>query len=355
MAATRQRYPTPGTAPGTLEARQPPRVERVRIQVICYGPDHLEEKEVASAAELAPYRDAPHVTWINIEGLDPVLLGELGAIFGLHPLALEDVLNTGQRPKLEEYPGHHFLILRSLDYDGQLASEQIAFFFGPRYVITVQEVPGDSFDPVRERIRHGRGRIRRMGPDYLTYALIDALVDEFFPVLELIGERIEELEEELLARPTSATVQQVHRLKRDLLLLRRAAYPEREVIHGIERQDNPLVSPETRVFLRDTYDHAIQVMDMIETYREIASGMVDMYLSSLSHRMNEVMKVLTIIATLFIPLTFIAGIYGMNFDPDASPMNMPELRWYWGYPFSLLLMGLTAAGLIAFFKRKGWF
>ncbi|HEX5758665.1 MAG TPA: magnesium/cobalt transporter CorA [Thermoanaerobaculia bacterium] len=355
MALLRKRFHKPGTAPGTLASTGPRRAERVRIQVICYGPQHLEEKEVASVAELAPYRAGPHVAWINIEGLDAALLGALGDLFELHPLALEDVLNTGQRPKIEDYPGHQFLVVRSLDYDGGLEAEQISFFLGDHWVITVQEIPGDSFDPVRDRIRTGgRGRIRHRGPDYLAYALLDALVDEFFPVLETLGERIEELEDELVTDPSPHTIREVHHVKRDLLVLRRAAYPEREVIHAMEREDCPQVTAETRVFLRDTYDHTIQVMDMIETYRELAGGMVDVYLSSLSNRMNEVMKVLTVISTIFIPLTFIAGIWGMNFDPDSSPLNMPELRWFWGYPTALLLMAAIAGALVVFFKRKGW-
>jgi magnesium transporter len=350
-----KRFSEPGTAPGTLHIEIEPRVERVRIHVICYGPDHLDEREVASVAELLPYRQGRHKVWINVEGVDPHVVAELGEMFGLHPLALEDVINTGQRPKRDEYEGHYFLVMRSLTLNERLDSEQISNFLGESYVITIQEVPGDSFDPVRARLRSGAGRMRKRGPDYLMYALIDALVDEFFPILEVMGERLEDLENEVVEEPRPATMQAIHHSKRDLLVLRRAAYPQREVIHSLAREETPLVSRETRLYLRDTYDHTIQVMDIVETYRELVSGMVDIYLSSLSNKLNEVMKVLTIIATLFIPLTFIAGIYGMNFDPDTSPWNMPELRWYWGYPMSLALMGVTAAVLIMYFRRKGWF
>ncbi len=355
MSVMRKRYSEPGTAPGTLQISIEPRATPVSIQVICYGPDHLEEKEISAIAELLPFRDSPHHVWINVEGLDAKVVADLGQAFGLHPLALEDVINTGQRPKVDEYPGHLFLVMRSLTLSERVCTEQISFFLGQDFVITIQEVPGDSFDPVRERLRSGRGRMRRMGPDYLAYALIDALVDEFFPVLERLGERIEGLEDDLIENPRQATIQSVHEVKRDLLALRRSAYPQREVINSLGREGSTLVQPETRVFLRDTYDHTIQVMDIVETYRELASGMVDIYLSSLSNRMNEVMKVLTVIATLFIPLTFIAGVYGMNFDPDVSRWNMPELRWTYGYPFSLALMVATAIGLIGYFKKKGWF
>jgi magnesium transporter len=237
----------------------------------------------------------------------------------------------------------------------KLASEQISIIFGPNYVLTLQEVPGDSFDPVRERIRHGKGRIRGRGSDYLAYALIDALTDEFFPVLEHFGERVEALEDALLERPGPATLHEIHDIKRELLALRRAAWPERELLNAMMRNDSELITADTKIYLRDCYDHVVQAMDMIETYRELASGMLDVYLSSVSNRMNEVMKVLTIIATIFIPLTFIAGIYGMNFDPDRSPLNMPELRWYYGYPFSLALMAVVALALVYYFRRKGWF
>lgn len=348
-----KRFHKPGTAPGTLKAPEK-RVEQVRITVMDYAPDRLEEKTVTRIEQLFPYRDSPTVTWINIEGLhDVATLETLGKHFGFHPLTLEDVLNCGQRPKIEDYGEYHFMIMKSLLQGDKLETEQISFFLGGNYVITLQEVPGDSFEPVRERIRRGKGMIRKSGPDYLTYALIDALVDEFFPVLEQYGERIENLEAELLAHPTPETIQEIHRVKRELLLLRRVAWPERDVIAAMQREESDVIRPETQVFLRDCYDHTIQVIDMIETFRDVAAGMLDVYLSSVSNRMNEVMKVLTIISTIFIPLNFIAGVYGMNFHTD-KPMNMPELDWPFGYPFALTLMLTVAVLLVFYFRKKRW-
>lgn len=349
-----KRYHKPGTAPGTLKAPEK-RVDQVRMTVFDYGPDRLEEKTVTRVEQLFPYRDSPTVTWINIDGLhDVATLEALGKHFGFHPLALEDVLNCGQRPKLEDYGEYHFMIMKSLIHGDTLQTEQISFFLGGNYVITLQEIPGDSFEAVRERIRRGKGLIRKSGPDYLAYALIDALVDEFFPVLEKYGERIETLEAELLTDPTPETVQQVHRIKRELLLLRRTAWPERDVIAAIQREESDVIQPGTQVFLRDCYDHTIQVIDMIETFRDLAAGMLDVYLSSVSNRMNEVMKVLTIISTIFIPLNFIAGVYGMNFNTD-HPRNMPELDWPWGYPYVLTLMFTVGVLLVFYFRKKRWF
>jgi magnesium transporter len=350
-----KRFHKPGTAPGTLRAPEK-RVEQVRVTVFDYGPDRLVEKTVTRVEDLFPYRDTPTVTWINIEGLHDVpLLEALGKHFGFHPLALEDVLNCGQRPKLEDYGEYHFMILKSLLAAETLETEQISFFLGGNYVITLQEVLGDSFEAVRERIRRGKGLIRKAGPDYLAYALIDALVDEFFPVLEKYGERIETLETELLENPSPDTIQAIHQIKRELLVLRRAAWPERDVIAAMQREESDVIRPETQVFLRDCYDHTIQVIDMIETFRDLAAGMLDVYLSSVSNRMNEVMKVLTIISTIFIPLNFIAGVYGMNFNREHRPFNMPELDWAFGYPYALTLMLTVAVLLVFYFRKKRWF
>ncbi|MES1243587.1 MAG: magnesium and cobalt transport protein CorA, partial [Acidobacteriota bacterium] len=262
-----KRYHRPGTAPGTLRAPEK-RIDQVRVTVIDYGPDHLEEKTVSRVEEVFRYRDSPSVTWINVEGLHDVALVEsIGRHFGFHPLALEDVLNCGQRPKLEDYGKYHFLIMKSLlpgeSLGSSLDTEQISFFLSGNYVITFQEVPGDSFEAVRERIRRGKGLIRKAGADYLVYALVDALVDEFFPVLERYGEQIEDLETELLTNPSRATIQQVHRVKRELLLLRRTAWPERDVISAMQREESDVIQRETQVFLRDCYDHTIQIIDMI--------------------------------------------------------------------------------------------
>jgi magnesium transporter len=352
-----KRFPTPGTAPGTLRPIEGAAAAGpVRITVIDYGPDHLDEKVVTRFEELLPYRDSPTTTWINIEGLqDLALLESLGLHFGVHSLTLEDVLNCGQRPKLEDYGTYHFMVMKSLSLkDGALELEQISFILGKNYILTIQELPGDSFEAVRQRIRRGKGLIRKAGADYLLYALVDALIDEFFPVLERYGEQIEELEDEVILQPSPEVLHRIHAVKRDLLVLRRTAWPERDTINAFSREESSLISDETKVFIRDCYDHIIQVIDIVETYRDLSSGLQEAYLSSISLRMNEIMKVLTIISTIFIPLTFIAGIYGMNFNPDASPLNMPELNWYWGYPFSLAIMAIVATGLIIFFRRKGW-
>jgi magnesium transporter len=347
-----KRYHRPGTAPGTLVPLGSGEGGPVRIRVIDYGPDHFEEKEVGTIEEVFPYRDTPTVTWINVDGLGDVsLLEKLGKHFGFHPLTLEDVLNCGQRPKIEDYGDYHFLVMKSLNREEgeDLQIEQISFFLSGNYIITLQEMAGDSFEAVRERIRQEKGQIRKMGPDYLLYALIDALVDEFFPVLETYGERIEELEDEVVLHPEPSVLNEIHRIKRELLLLRRSAWPEREVINSLQREEAHLITAETRVFLRDCYDHTIQVIDMIETYRDLASGLLDVYLSSNSNRLNEVMKVLTIISTIFIPLNLVAGIYGMNFK------YMPELEQPWGYPAVLTLMAVIAGSLVVYFRRKGWF
>ena len=350
-----RRTSKPGTPPGTLQAPAERRVDKVTITVFNYGPEHLVEKELSSVEEVATFKDAPGVTWINVVGVHDVdALQSFGDRFGLHPLALEDVVNTGQRPKFEDYEGCHFIVMRLIHLGETVEGEQISFFLGKGWVLTFQEIPGDVFDPVRDRIRKGRPRIRKAGADYLVYALIDALVDSFFPILEKLGERIEDLEDELIDNPATGTLEKIHQTKRELLQLRRAAWPQREVIHALERQESDLVKKETRVFLRDCYDHTIQIMDVVETYRDLAGGMMDLYLSSVSNRMNEVMKVLTVMASIFIPLTFLAGIYGMNFNPEASPWNMPELDWRWGYPvFWLVMLGVGGA-MVWYFKRKDW-
>lgn len=350
-----KRYAAPGTPPGTLRPPEVPRVERITIRVMDYDPDRYEERELATVEECFPYRDTPTVTWINISGLhDVAVIQNLGEHFGLHPLALEDVLNVGQRPKLESYDDHLFIVLCMLRWQDGLNSEQVSLFLGRHYVITFQEVEGDVFDPVRERIRKGGTRIRRAGPDYLTYALIDRVVDELFPILEVYGERLEQLEEALIEAPTREAREGIYRIKRDLLALRRSVWPERELINGLVRDDSQLIHPETTIYLRDCYDHTVQILDIIETYRDLAAGLTDLYLSSLSNRMNEIMKMLTLIATIFIPLTFIAGIYGMNFNPQASPWNMPELNWYWGYPAVLLVMAVIAIVMLLYFRRRKW-
>ncbi len=342
----------PGAAPGTLVYTGERAGEPVQIRLIDYRGEAFDERHPATVEECLPFKEKPTVTWLNIDGLHEVEVVErIGRHFGLHPLVLEDLVHAGQRPKMEEYDSYLFFVLRVLTWDEaahRLAEEQLSLILGENFVLSFQERPGDVFDPVRERIRGGKGRLRERGPDYLAYALIDAIVDHYFVVLERLGERIDELEQELIDDPVPSTLHEIYRVKRELLFLRKAVWPLREVLSGLQRLESPVVAEETRFFIRDVYDHTIQVIDTGETFRDMAAGMLDTYLSSLSNRMNEVMKVLTIIATIFIPLTFIAGVYGMNFE------RMPELGWAWGYPAALLVMLVIGGVMLAFFRRKGW-
>ncbi|HEY5598746.1 MAG TPA: magnesium/cobalt transporter CorA, partial [Kiloniellales bacterium] len=320
-----------------------------------YGPADVEEVEAARLEDIAKNRGKWPVVWVNVDGLrDLDFIRAIGEMFGLHRLALEDVVNVHQRPKVEEYEDHLFVVSRMIAVDDAPHTEQISLFLGDGYLLTFQETVGDCFDPVRDRIRRHRGLIRESGADYLTYALLDAVIDGYFPVLEDYGEELEILEDTVLAAPLREHVGQIHEMKRNFLTLRRAIWPQREMISALSRNTSKQVSDQTRVYLRDCYDHTIQLIDILETYREVASGLVDVYLSSVSARMNEIMKVLTIIATIFIPLGFIAGVYGMNFNQGVSPWNMPELSWYFGYPVALGLMAAVAGGLLFFFRRRGW-
>ena len=320
-----------------------------------YGPDALEELRDCRPAELAGLTGRAEVLWIDVTGLgDIAVIERIGQAFGLHSLSLEDVVNVHQRPKAEQFDDHVFVVARMLAGEGRVETEQLSAFLGQGYVLTFQERRGDCFEPIRERIRRGKGRIREMGADYLAYALIDAVIDSFYPVLEGYGEDIERLEDDVIAGPSPDQVDRVHTVKRDLLTLRRAIWPTREMVNGLIRDESPFVGTTTRVYLRDCYDHAIQLMDIVETYREIATGLLDVYLSSMTARLNEIMKVLTIIATIFIPLSFVTGIYGMNFDRAASPWNMPELGWRLGYPMALAIMVAIAGGLLLYFWRRGW-
>lgn len=350
-----KRFSQPGTAPGTLQPRAERRTERVVLKVFNYDSERLTEKVDVTVDEAVRAREAGGVTWIEVEGLhETEVLQRIGDHFGLHSLALEDVVNTGQRPKLEDHEGYCFVVMTLVNFNATVEAEQVSLFLGHDWVLTFHETPDDAFDLVRERLRKDRGKIRSSGADYLAYALIDALVDHFFPVLEEFGERIEELEDELVDNPTRQTLADIHAVKRELLQLRRVAWPQREVISALERHESGLIRKETRFFLRDCYDHTIQIMDVLETYRDLASGMMDLYLSSVSNRMNDVMKVLTVMASIFIPLTFLAGVYGMNFNPGASPLNMPELDWYWGYPVFWLAILAIGGAMLWYFRRKDW-
>ena len=341
-----------GLSPGTLVHIGEKKVEKTRITVIDYDVDQFQEKEVETIEECFPFKDTPTVTWVNIDGLHEVqIIEKIGKHFAIHPLIQEDILHTGQRPKMEDMESYIFVVARMLfcnDETGEIESEQVSLILGSNYVISFQEKVGDIFDPVRERIRNGRGRIRKMKADYLAYTLMDTLVDNYFIILEKLGEKIEGMEDELVANPTPETLQTIHILRREMIFLRKSVWPLREVINSLERGESPLIYESTGMYFRDVYDHTIQVMDTVETYRDMVSGMLDTYLSSLSNRMNEVMKVLTIIATIFIPLTFVAGIYGMNFE------FMPELKWHWGYFGALGLMIVVFIGMLFYFRRKKW-
>jgi magnesium transporter len=347
-----------GLAPGSVVYIGDKREEKVKITIIDYDETNLREKVVDSAEECFPFKDTPTVTWINFSGIHEAdIIEKVGQHFGLHPLVLEDIVNTGQRPKIEDTDEYVFIVLKMLYLDpktGDIVSEQISLIFGENFVISFQEREGDVFDFVRERMKKTVPRVRFMGADYLAYALVDTIVDNYFLILEHIGEKVEELEEELVKNPATQSLETIHDLKRRLIFMRKSIWPLREVIGGWDRLESPLIRDYTRMYLRDLYEHTIQVIDTVETFRDMVSGLLDIYLSSVSNRMNEVMKVLTIIATIFIPLGFLAGVFGMNFDPSASSFNMPELGFRYGYPMFWLLVIIIGGGLFLFFKRKQW-
>jgi magnesium transporter len=328
------------------------RHEQVKLSVIKYDGANFQEKAVDSVEEAFSLRDKSSVMWLNIDGVhQPEIIEQVGKSFGLHPLVAEDIASTGQRPKMEEFDDYIFVVLRMLRFDGEeneTKTEQISMILGPDFVVSFQEREGDVFDTIRERLRSNKGRIRKLGADYLAYALIDAIVDNYFMILEKLGEAIEDIEDRLVTNPTSETLQTIHDLKREMIFLRKSVWPLREVINRMERSESPLINKSTFVYLRDVYDHTIQIMDAVDTFRDMLSGMLDIYLSSVSNRMNEVMKVLTVIATIFIPLTFVAGIYGMNFK------YMPELDQAWSYPAILILMLVVALVMVVYFRRKKW-
>ena len=340
-----------GAPPGTLLHIGRHKPDSAAIRLITYGPEQLEESPVENLARFQRPERAGQISWLNVDGLaDPAVVESLGSLYELHPLVMEDILNTDQRPKVEEYPGYLYIVLRMLQFDKdrqQIHSEQLSLVLGKDYVLSFQERPGDVFEGVRERLRAGR-RIRFMRSDYLAYALLDAVVDHYFEMLEYLGERVEELEDQIIASPGPDTLAQIHHYKREMLLLRKSIWPLRELLSRLTRDDSPLIADETRLYLRDVHDHVIHVMDSIDTIRELLVSLLDLYLSNVSKRTNEIMKVLTIFASLFMPLTFIAGVYGMNFDV------MPELRWPWGYPAVMLLMLVIVLSLLVYFRRRRW-
>lgn len=378
----RHRHSTPGAAPGTVTIE--PYAQPPRIEVMSFGPDadpkSIQCRILDSIDDLPTLSPQHTVSWINVVGLgDAAVLRAIGEHFAIHPLTVEDIANTTQRPKVETYENYLFIVTRvpikaaqsrtdspcgaadtSDDAAGLtagraelLVTEQLSVCLGKDFVLTFQEHPWGIFEPVRHRLKNGSGRLRTRGADYLVYALLDAAIDAFFPLLEAYGELVEDLETDVITKRDIDQIARIHDLKRNLLTARRAVWPQREMLNAIVRDETSRVCAETKVFLRDCYDHTIQLIDMIETYREITSGLIDMQLASQSNRMNEIMKVLTIIATIFIPLSFIVGVYGMNFD-TASPWNMPELKWRYGYPAVWMVMIAIVVGLLAWFRRKGW-
>ena len=328
------------------------RHEPVKLSVIKYDGANFEEKTVGNVEEAFKLRNKSSVVWLNVDGVhQPEIIEQVGKSFGLHPLVAEDIASTGQRPKMEDFDDYIFVVVRMFRFDGEegeTKSEQISIIFGADFVISFQEREGDVFDVIRERLRNNKGKIRKLGADYLAYSLIDAIVDNYFMILENLGESVEDIEDRLVTNPTSETLQTIHDLKREMIFLRKSVWPLREVINRMERSESPLINKSTFVYLRDVYDHTIQIMDAVDTFRDMLSGMLDIYLSSVSNRMNEVMKVLTVIATIFIPLTFVAGLYGMNFR------FMPELGLTWGYPAVLILMLAVALMMVMYFRRKKW-
>ncbi len=342
-----------GLPPGTLIHVGTQKTERPVISLVDYAPDHFEIKTDISVQDAREHRDSPTVSWINLSGIhDTKVIEQFGQHFGLHPLALEDILNTQHRPKVEEMEGYSLLILKMLFFNDETQSievEQISLVLGPQFVLSFQEREGDVFDGVRDRLQRSNGRIRQRGSDYLAYALLDSIVDSYFHILERIGDRLALLEEELLGDPSDTTLGRIHHYKREMLLLRKSVWPLREVIGELYKEESPFITEGTQVFLRDLYDHTVQVLDTVEIFRDTVSGLQDLYMSAVGNRMNEIMKVLTIMASIFIPLTFIAGIYGMNFE------YMPELKWHWGYFGVWGLMIACVIAMIIYFRSKKWF
>jgi magnesium transporter len=341
-----------GLPPGALIHIGEKKTDKIRISVMDYSTGKYDEREIKKVEDCFSLKSKPSVSWINIDGLHEIdVIEKLGKCFDIHPLVLEDILNTDQRPKMEDYEKYIFSVLKMLYIDEktqEIHSEQVSLILGNNFVISFQETIGDVFDSVRDRIRGAKGRIRKMGADYLAYTLIDAIVDNYFTILEKIGEKIESMQEDIISNPNPQTLQHIYKLKRDMIYLRKSVWPLREVLNGLLRGESKLIRESTHIYLRDLYDHTIQVIDTIETYRDMISGMLDIYMSSISNKMNEVMKVLTIFAAIFIPLTFIAGVYGMNFK------HMPELSIPWAYPAVWIIIILVGVSLLAFFKHKKW-
>jgi len=349
-----KKHSKPGAAPG-LEALTKGRLAaRVPVTVIDYTEDTVTERRLTTVEECRPLKESDSVSWINVDGISDVdLVAHMGKIFGLHPLALEDCIHVPQRPKVEFFESNVYIVTQMITPESP-EGEQVSIFLGKDFVITLQEKPGDVFDPVRNRIRRAGSLLRKHKADFLAYSLVDAIIDGYFPALERFNDEYEEIEDEVVNNPAQQTTEGIHRLKNMLAAYRRITWPERDLVNALLRHETPLITDECRLYLKDCYDHIIQVLDVIETYRELMAGMMETYMNSISLRMNQVMKLLTVIATIFMPLTFIAGIYGMNFNTRQSKWNMPELNWAYGYPFAMALMLAVAVVMLLFFRRKQW-
>jgi magnesium transporter len=350
---TFRRRSKPGDAPGLILVD--PNASPTRIHVIGIGGEPITEVDLHDVHELHSILRSNPKVWIDVVGLgSQATLQSIANILGLHPLAMEDVVNVHQRAKCEDYDDTVFVIARMVDGDDPTVTEQISMFLKGNVLVSFQERPGDCWEPLRQRIRQKKGRIHEENLDYLLYSMLDAVIDSYFPVIEAVVEQVDALEMQISDHFDHDQMHSIHELRSNLLSLRRSIRPHREMINELVRDSISGIRPETRIHLRDCYDHVIQVIDTVDTYREVTSDLRDFYLSSVSNSMNEIMKVLTIISTIFIPLSFIAGVYGMNFDYDASPWNMPETKWKFGYQFSLLLMALVAGGLLIYFRRRRW-
>lgn len=359
MTIFEKRYHPSGTPPGTLLPASGDNTARPLTVTLCdYDAERYTVREGITPGDCAPYLSRPTTTWIHVQGRpDPDTLAELGRTFGLHSLVLEDILNMEQRPKVESYEDQLFVVMGLPQQREKIFNVvQASLFLGRNFVISFTDAPNDPFTIVRDHLRDPQGHLRRNGSDFLLYTLMDVVIDDGFPTLEQLGERLEEVEDALLALPTRETLAEIHRIKRQLLVLRRVMWPHREILNTLLRDMHALLTENTRLYLRDCYDHTVQIMELLETYREMTTEMLDVYLSSASNRLNEIMRVLTVIATIFIPLTFLVGVYGMNFRMNSnSPWAMPELDWYFGYPALWIVMITIAGGMLLYFKRKGWF
>ena len=348
----KQRSKKIGLPPGALVYLGDKQNAATTITLFDYDESHCAERVVPQVEECAPFKELDTVTWINVDGIQQIdVLEKIGKMFGLHPLVLEDILNTDQRPKTEDHDNYLYVVVKMLSYNEaqqEIAVEQLSLILGDNFVISFQDKPGDVLDPLRERIRHAKGRIRKLGADYLLYAILDEVVDNYFTVLEKLGEKVEEVEDVVAINPNQDTLQKIHRLKRETILLRKAVWPLRELISTLRHDDTPLLKQTTSIYLRDLHDHVVQIIDGVEAYRDMLSSMLDVYMSSMSNRTNGVMKVLALFSAIFMPLTFITGIFGMNFK------DFPELEWKYGFQGSLIMMVMLVIGMVSFFKWRKW-